>query len=232
MSVWYAIPSKRNDGGTLPLWRARGYKTAVWRDTADGTIDADLVLIGEYPGYAKAVNALSAEILERYPETQWIVTGGDDIEPDGNNTPEMIAEECSQYFGGTFGVMQPTGDRWGADPKQPNHIGSAYADRVCGSPWMGAEWCRRAHGGLGPLWPEFRHMFVDEALQYAAVQLNLLWQRPDLVQFHRHWARGQGAKCPGFLAEANSPQHWREASALLTSLKNSGNEWLLPLESR
>lgn len=228
MSVWYAIPSKRADGGTLPLWKGAGYRVAVWRDNADPRIQwADLELRGEYPGYARAVNALCAEILDRFQETEWIVTGGDDIEPDRTITPEQIAAECTEHFNGTWGVMQPTGDRWGADQSQPNFCGSAYADRVCGSPWLGAEWCRRAHGGTGPLWHAFTHMFVDEALQYAAVQLKLLWQRPDLTQYHRHWAR-HGHKMPEFLAGANGPAHWAQSKALLDGLKSSGDGWFQP----
>ena len=46
----------------------------------------------------------------------------------------------------TFGVMQPTGDRWG------ERNGIATIDRIAGSPWMGREFCRRMYHGSGPMY--------------------------------------------------------------------------------
>jgi hypothetical protein len=236
MSVWYAIPSARSqEESTVREWTRRGYRTAVWNDppldkpkTIEWEVANDngwIRINAPYRGYAVAVNGLVEMILREDPEAEWIVTGGDDISPDVRD-PQEIAAECTAHFGGTFGVMQPTGDRWGADPANPNYIGTAYADRVCGSPWMGREWCRRAHGGLGPLWHEFTHMFVDEALQEAAVRAGVLWQRPDLTHMHHHWARSRTRpEVPVFLQEANSQPHWRKYKALLDQLKKQGEWW-------
>ena len=190
MSVWYAIPSARQDGGTIPAWSQAGYKVAVFVDPGS-TTQADLILTGEYPGYANAVNAMCKEILTRWPDTEWIVTGGDDITPDPRN-PDEIAAECTEHFGGTFGIMQPTGDRWAG----------GSIDRICGSPWMGAEWCRRMYGGNGPLWHGWRHMWVDEELQNVAQGLGVLWQRPDLTHEHFHWHR-TGEPEPEHLKDKN-----------------------------
>jgi hypothetical protein len=107
------------------------------------------------------------------------VIGGDDTEPDPNHVPEDIALDCEEHFGGTFGVMQPTGDRW-AD---------GSIDRIAGSAWMGRDWCLTANKGAGPLYPEFQHMHVDEALKGAAEKMRVYWMRRDLVHLHRHFMR-------------------------------------------
>ena len=115
MSVWFAIPSKKPRAQAqlcIDRWRAQGYRVAIWRDTGDEAVDCDLLLIGEYGGYANAVNSLCKGILETYPATAWVVTGGDDTEPDMTKLADQIADECTAHFGGTFGMMQPTGDRW------------------------------------------------------------------------------------------------------------------------
>lgn len=95
----------------------------------------------------------------------------------------------------TFGIMQPTGDRWGANEawalaKYPDR--PAYIDRICGSPWMGREWCRRAYQGTGPMFGGYKHFYADEELQEVAEGLGVLWQRRDLTQMHRHWGRKPG----------------------------------------
>ena len=227
MSVWFAIPSKKPAAEaerTLWLWRNKGYRLAIWRDEGDEPVECDLLLIGPYPGYANAVNALCREILGRYRETEWIVSGGDDVEPDPNHTADEIAQECSEHFTAhieitrhgslgpqfmencpTWGIMQPTGDRWGEDASMPNvrPDRAAYSDRVCGSPWLGAEFCRRMYGGQGPLWPGWTHMYEDEELQAVAERLGILWQRRDLTHFHRHYAR-ERKPMPEYMRQPNS----------------------------
>lgn len=205
MSVWFCIPSARpkmEANCRLAKWRARGYKIALWRDDDVEHPLCDLLLTGAYPGYANAVNALAGEVLVFDHQCRWIVAGGDDMEPDPTHTPEEIASQCESHFRGTFGVMQPTGDRWGEQQ------GSSYADRVAGSPWMGRRFCETVNSGNGPLWHEYFHMGVDEELQAVAIKLGAFWQRPDLSHFHRHWARGPHEEAPAFLARANSPQEW------------------------
>ena len=244
MSVWYCIPSKRQPEEVNPVlakWKEMGYNTAVLRDPGDPLVNADTTLQCEYPGYAIAVNRLVQGIIAMDPKCQWFVTGGDDILPDPKRTAQEIAKDCTALFRAkfypaansqqtcpleTFGVMQPTGDRWGADEpwaraKYPNE--PAYIDRVCGSPWMGREFCRRIYGGRGPIWPEFWHMFEDEHLQCVAKKLGILWQRRDLTHHHNHWGRTGFANLqPDFLSRANSPTHWAEAKAIFERLKAGG----------
>jgi hypothetical protein len=246
MSVWYCIPSKRSPQEAekvLKLWRERRYKIALWRDAWGDWRNYDLVdypVAGPYPGYAQSVNTLALDVLKDHPDCDWIVTGGDDVEPDLNHSAEEIARQCLDYFSdphynmwmdcenkwdaSTFGVMQPSGDRWG--DRQ-----GAYIDRVCGSPWMGREWCLRINQGRGPLWPNFKHMFVDECLQAVATKLGVLWQRRDLIHYHHHWARKRGMSedMPDFLAGINTQQHWKESKAEFERLKASNFEECMPL---
>ena len=189
-SVWYAIPSALPSAAAMECiqeWMGMGYKVAVFRDKGTPPLPVDICMEGEYPGYASAVNALVREILEREPETEWIVTGGDDMVPDLDTPPDEIARQCSAHFGGTLGVMQPTGDTFGTDES-----GLCAAERVTISPWMGREWCQRSYNGNGPLCEEYEHYFVDEDLHDVASGLGLLRHRPDLTHFHRWWRRVGG----------------------------------------
>lgn len=293
MSVWFCIPSKRppeQAGPILQMWRECGYRVAVYLDSRTPGVTppwpivhacADRVLDRfEYPGYAAVVNILVKDILEQDPEAQWIVTGGDDVQPDLNHTAEEIAAQCSKHFAelhagpdaapgvslsvqsiraalngvalATFGVMQPTGDRWGDHgrnthawepwPEHPHrcihcgqgedtppHMHGAYIDRVCGSPWMGREFCLRINQGKGPLWPAYFHMGEDEELQAVAKKHGILWQRPDLIHLHQHWGRtapGQPLpstdRMPAFLKEANSEKRWQEYKELFRLRKLQG----------
>ena len=219
MSVWFAIPSARpvaEAQACIDAWRAKGYRVAIWRDTGAEPVECDLLMSGEYAGYAKTVNLLAKTILAEDPAAEWIVTGGDDTLPDGRPASE-IAAECSAHFSGTFGVMQPTGDRW-AD---------GSIDRIAGSPWLGREFCERAYQGNGPLWGEFTHMFVDEHLQAVAVTLGLFWQRRDVTHYHNHYLRVQegvnwSAGVPAHLTQWSSQQHWNESKAIFERLQAGG----------
>lgn len=245
MSVWLTIPSARpaiEVNATMEKWRARGYKIALWRDRgAEAIACADLILDGEtYPGYAKAVNQLVRDVLRIDPDCDWVVAGGDDTDPDPRKSADEIAIECSEYFGelqgrhrngppgmedcispySTFGVVQPTGDSFAA----------RQIETICGSPWMGREFCQRINRGTGPLWPEYAHMFVDQELQEVAQRLGILWQRPDLTHYHHHftregndanWALGR-ARMPNFLRAVNSPQHWAIFDALFKARRAAG----------
>lgn len=210
MSVWFAIPSKKPAAEAqrcVDEWRTAGYRVAIWRDEGEELVDCDLLMTGQYTGYANAVNALCAEILKSRPYVEWIVTGGDDTSP-ASKPPAEIAAECTAHFGGTFGVMQPTGDGHGIE-------------RICGSPWLGADWCRRAHGGRGPLWHEYTHMFVDSDLQGVAKKLGALWQRPDLRHRHHHWTF-EGKPQPDYMREQNSRAHWDKYLKLYESRARAG----------
>ena len=77
-----------------------------------------------------------------------------------------------------------------------------YIDRVAGSPWMGAEYCRRMYAGDGALFRGYWHMHVDEEAQAVAQMLGVFWQRRDLSHLHRHWTR-EGVAEPQYLSRAN-----------------------------
>jgi hypothetical protein len=197
--IWFAIPSARPPEEAdrhLSRWRERGYRLAIWRDHP-ASVSCDMELRGAYPGYYAAIDAICREILERFPQTHWIVTGGDDTDPDPAKPPAEIASECEEHFRGTLGVMQPTGDRWGERGEIP------YAERVAGSPWMGAEWCRRAYRGRGPMHDSYRHFYGDEEVQCVALRLGLFWQRQDVTHYHDHYGRNRGA-VPSFHRNARS----------------------------
>lgn len=226
--VWYAIPSAKRlqDWSTIPLWIAVGYKVAVFRDPLAEKLDVDINHFGTYKGYAHAVNTLVHCILEAHPSVEWIVTGGDDIEPDAHRRPETIAMECSQHFGGTFGIMQPTGDQ--------DHMrqgGTCATERVCESPWMGSDWCKRAYQGEGPLCEEYFHFFVDEELHNVAKALGVLWHRQDVTHLHHHWTRSGPHKRPRpeYLNEAKL--NWKTAQELFNTRKAAGFPKSIPLVS-
>ncbi len=218
-ACWVAIPSARpvtEVTAWVERWSAQGYKIALWRDT-DRVDAADLCVVAPYPGYSQAANALIKLVLDSDAECSWCVCCGDDTWPDPNKRADEIAEECGNHFwndhhhnrGGTkyskgvtvegdsaatFGVMQPTGDRWGDDafsrarwPDAP-----AMIDRICGSPWIGREFATRINGGAGPWWPEYQHNWADEEMQNVAQSLGVLWQRRDLTHYHDHARRNGG----------------------------------------
>ena len=230
MSVWLCIPSARpvaEVNARMEKWIAQGYRVLIQRDPGAGEPAGINVLIREYRGYAEAVNFMVAGLLRYVPDCDWIVAAGDDTDPDPAKRADEIARECSDYFRKnvphwcshhpTFGVMQPTGDPW--SDRQGRII-----ERIAGSPWLGREWCRRAYGGKGPLWPEFYHCFGDEHLQNVAIKIGIFWQRPDLTHHHDNWARKRGdvRDMPEFLRIANSPEHWRESKAIFERLKAGG----------
>lgn len=232
MSVWWCVPSKRpaeESQAMIEKWSAMGYKTAIFRDIGDDPVLCNFLLMGQYEGYAKAVNSLAKEVLAFDPSCDWIVTGGDDVSPDPRKHADRIAQECSRHFGpcriaedgdaesvfGTFGVMQPTGDGFGIET-------------IAGSPWMGREWCQRAHHGAGPLHPDFFHMHVDNALKEAAEAQGVYWKRPDLSQYHAHWVR-ERKPMPEFLKIANSRNQWWQGEQILARIRKGGYAECLPV---
>lgn len=257
MSVWLTIPSARPPAQANPVlqkWRDQGYKVALWVDGAgpffewlDEGILSLRISHPAYPGYAQAVNRLIALIIEKHDDAEWFVIGGDDVLPDPTKRADEIAAECRDRFWAlacragkqrscehqedTFGVMQPTGDRWGVNPTHPNPaMRTAYIDRICGSAWIGREFARRVYNGAGPLWPEYQHMFVDEELQRVAEKLGVLWQRRDLTHHHQHYARNDGLTHshgrrpvkPAHLVKWTDPKHWKEAEAIFKRREADG----------
>lgn len=251
-NVWFCIPSKRpaaEADKTFAEWKARGYNVAVVRDKGDDIPqNVDHVLFTEqYQGYAAEANRLVLDVA-RHPingiTALWFVLGGDDVLPEKNLDAQSIALQCSEFCVSTvrphtFGVMQPTGDRWGqydiagahefkqwpSDPQRcivcgqgedaPRHMSGAYIDRVAGSAWIGREFALRVNQGKGPLWPEYFHMGSDEELQAVATKLGVFWQRPDLTHHHQHWGRPRDGQRYGFAS--NMPQFLTRA--------NSAEEW-------
>lgn len=225
MSVWLCIPSKRPPAVVQTVvrrWQLQGYRVALWRDERNSVL-ADLIIQDHnYPGYPQAVNHLVKTVIEMDPEAAWFVAAGDDTYPDNTHTADEIAAMCSDRFSGTFGVMQPTGDRW-ADAQ------GVIIERVAGSPWMGREWCERANRGTGPLWSSFFHMFADETLQCVAQKLGVFWQCRDVAHYHDHWARTENKQAtktpmPDFLVRANSKEEWDKSKAEFERLRRSGFE--------
>ncbi len=245
----------REQGYKIALWRDTDDGLAALQDKALGVYIVDVPQGFLYPGYAQVVNHLIRGVMYGHADAEWFVVAGDDIYPDTTKTADEIAHECSEHFFegnlkpedarhltfdektmrlsganwlDTFGVMQPTGDRFGDDATSRRMFGEdrgAYADRVCGSAWIGREFARRMYQGNGPLWPEYRHMFVDEELQQVAIKYGVLWQRRDLTQRHEHWSRAEGVTpqdCPAFLKEATSQEHWKKYKTIFENRKVQG----------
>ena len=240
MSVWLTIPSARvpqEANRVLQKWRDQGYKIALnvdRREESETKINDLWDGRSSYPGYAHAVNNLIQILLADVPDAEWFVIGGDDTFPDPNKRADEIAAECREHFylygkpsmGGnvaalTFGVMQPTGDRYAA----------GQIDRICGSAWIGREFAKRAYKGTGPLWPQYTHMFVDEELQEVALKYGVLWQRPDLIQLHMQYCRdsmaidsgAHEARPPAHIThDGYTPEHWAKYQKLFNDRKAAG----------
>jgi hypothetical protein len=251
MNTWLCVPSARAPHETtFSRWKDMGYKIAVFRDIGAPLIpEADYVIVGEYPGYSQATNRLCKEVLAKDPQCDWVVGGGDDVEPDPNKTADDIAAECSNHFycavelayppsrppwsdipipslGGS-GKEAPSWKRWSTfGVMQPTgdpwrDVKGRIIERIAGSPWMGREFCRRMYQGQGPFWPEYAHCFGDEELQNVAQKLGVFWQRPDLTHYHHHWSR-KSEIIPAHLAEATSRVHWVRFKALFEARRAAG----------
>jgi hypothetical protein len=147
-SVVYAIPVAASvadaAGQCFEKWQHMGYRTAALIDgDAPAPPNADgIIRVDEYPGYGGSVN----ELCRHLTDFDWVVTGGHDTFP-ADKPAQVIAAELTAHFGGTFGVMQPTGDLFN----------DSCINHFCGSPWMGREFRRRANAGKGPYWPDYQH---------------------------------------------------------------------------
>lgn len=217
MSVWYAIPSKRHPNEAQPLfdkWSALGFKTAAFRDLGDAPLKVDLSLGGHYQGYPHAVNMLCRTILCGDPTATIIVTGGDDYLPDPKINLPLVEAQFIEHFHGTFGVMQPTGDRYMVD----RNTHTCASERVCDAPWMGRSFCERMYNGNGPICEEYYHFFEDEELHEVAKMLGVLWHRPDIYQYHAHWGRERKER-PAFLNKAKL--NWDAAHAIFKRRKEA-----------
>lgn len=217
-----------------------GYKVALRRDPSS-PVECDMLADFPYEGYVHASNKLVHMALDADSSCDWVVCGGDDYWPVPDKRADEIADDCAIHFSlattmqfkhesPTFGVMQPTGDRWGDSVRSREQYGEnrgAYLDRIAGSPWIGRDFAKRIYGGKGPMWPEFYHMYADEHLQCVAEKLGVYWQRRDLVQYHDHWGRSEGGlasrkNMPDFLQSVNTSAHFAKEKAIFDRLKKGG----------
>lgn len=234
LSKWraqgYKIALQRDEDAEALVWRESGYKRELTPKCVF-TLPHDAILFRPYSGYAEAVNRMVEHAMWVDPVAEWFIAAGDDTEPDMNHTAEEIARQCCDYFkkgddltfpecGHTFGVMQPTGDRFA----------EGSIDRIAGSAWLGREFCRRINQGKGPLWPEYVHNFVDEELQNVALKYGIFWQRRDLIHLHRHFQRENDSltspaiskPTPEHLKAAFSPEGWGPYKAIFDRRKAQG----------
>lgn len=210
MDVWYAIPSANvtRANECFAKWKKMGYKTCVLIDAGkprpDASVTDKVIEASPYEGYYKSLIRMAEEI--GLPDA--IVTGGDDIYPDEGKDAATIAGECYAKFPDGFFVMQPVGDKMDG------------VWRICASPWFGKGWLRRAYGGKHPVWPGYTAFFGDTELKEVAEKLRVLWQRPDLCQYHNHWCRPGGPKKTDY--QAANDTHWKKDERLYQSRKRSG----------
>ncbi len=238
-NTWYCIPSARPPAeaeACLSKWRERGYKIAVWRDEVDQLIHTADYFVGgidgiDYPDPNHTADEIAAQCSIYFDAKDRITWAGEQVgEPFNFPSEDALVKYAKGYVdpgvvrlhrqgrAHTFGVVQPTGDRFAG----------GSIDRICGSPWIGRSFAERVNGGKGPLWPEYTHMFGDEELQEVATKLGVLWQRPDLTHYHKHFQRVAGTDIaqplapPPHLVEANSPAHWAKYQALFRARKAAG----------
>ena len=230
MSVWFTIPSIRPLDQLEPVleaWKKQGYHIALLRQ-GPATKLADLSIpTDRYLGWARSTNILAGEVLGMDSDCNFCVAGGDDYLPDSYHSAGEIEKQCIEHFGGTFGVMQPTGDNWS------DSMGRII-ERIAGSPWLGREWCLRAYEGAGPMPAYYHHNYADSELQDVALQQGVFWQRPDLCQYHNHWARKAGwdfSKAPDFARYINS-QEYTEAQVIYFRRKATGFPGSAPLGAK
>lgn len=187
---------------TVLKWKQMGYQACVYLDTATaGDTGAYHEWRGPYNGYWDACNWMAHQLVNGQEKAQIVIFGADDIEPDANKTCAEIANEYMQRFPDLYGVMQPTGDRQGIDK-----TGQPASARICGSPWIGANWIKRAYQGKGATWEGYRSFYSDEELWHVAKRENVLWLAPEYSQKHLHWSWGHAPQT--FYQKRNSNLYW------------------------
>jgi hypothetical protein len=186
--VWLALPSAniKMAKKIFPIWKAKGYKIAVIcpdnvQTEYSSIVDLKITesSIGGYKGWPKSVNHLS-NVLSN---VEIIIAAGDDMHPDPNYDAHELRLQFVRHFGGTMGVMQPYGDKFGS-------MACETCEQICGSAWLGKEFRNRINQGKGPMWEEYWHMWADTELYQIASKYNCLWVRSDLTQYHEHRIRG------------------------------------------
>jgi len=185
--VWLTLPSANLEMArkTFPKWREKGYKIACIvpdRLANDYASLTDLLVLesifGGYQGWPKSVNYLCNLLKDK----DIVVACGDDMFPDPNYEAHQLHLQFTRHFGGTLGVMQPYGDKFGS-------MACDTCEQICGSAWLGKEFRNRVNRGKGPLWEEYWHMYADTELYQVALKHGNLWIRGDLSQYHAHRTR-------------------------------------------
>lgn len=202
MNVWLLLPTAKPDRGAdaVARWRKRGYKVAVYVNEDCPAFDADLTARGPYRGYWNAMNWLARMAFDRMFAADVCLFAGDDMDPDPKLTAQELGAQYLERFPDGFGIMQPCGDRQGIDKS-----GLPAARRICGSAWFGRGWATRAYRGNGPTDGRYWHFYADEDLKEVAERLGVLWWRPDVIQYHRHWSWGH---MPIQDYHQKNQQHW------------------------
>lgn len=197
------------------LWLDAGYGMVMYQDagTAEFVKHTRVsTLIGPYHGFWRAINLMAQHAFD--DGANLVLYAGDDMSPDAKKSPHEIGEQYLQKFPTGFGVMQPSGDPQGKD-----ETGKSAAQRICGSPWWGREWNSRAYRGRGPVDGRYHSFYADESIYEVSKQLNLLWMRDDLVQYHKHWSWGW---TPREQYHARNQTHWMNDKAIFDESKLNG----------
>jgi len=217
MKIWAIYPSANPERAreSIKRWQRAGYYVAILFDNLKvGKAIKDIVdasIFEEtYRGYFASNNTLARLALSK--DADIIVISGDDMSPDEDHEAEEIGREYLQVYPAGLGVMQPTGD-----------VG-LKCDTICGSPWVGRAWVRRAYGGRGIFWPGYKHFYGDEELKDFSKSLGLLWQRSDITQYHDHPARTDRKKNPQHTdyQKNNSKTYWHDDKILFRQRKAQG----------
>jgi len=133
-AVWPSANPKLADA-CAKLWNEAGYKTAVLIDRGSEVPQNPnrVILGGDWKGFPDAINRLCREV-----PGDVVVCIGDDIQPPQEATPQEVRAAFLETFPDSFGVMQPTGDRFGS------------IDLCCPCPWVGRKFIEEAYEGQGP----------------------------------------------------------------------------------
>lgn len=208
-SVWVVMPTAcaPHVPATIALWKARGYRVALFCDPGKQVSGADLIVTAEYPGVWNACNVAAHAALGSGADV--CLFAGDDMDPDPHHSAEELAAQYLERFPGGFGLMQPCGDPQGENA----------ARRICGSAWFGRRWIHEAYEGRGPTNGDYWHYFGDEELACVGEMLGVLWWRPDLTQYHRHWSWGHMPKQP---YHTRNQTRWHQDRDLFVRRKAEG----------
>ncbi len=209
MDIWVVWPTVHLDQSNkmIPIWKSFGYKVAILANppfTHGHFPEADRVIVQKkWLGFPVAANILCKEVPGNI-----VVVAGDDLYPDPESNAEEIGTHFLKRFPDTFGLVQPTGDKFGC------------WDKCAVSPWIGRAFIEKAYGGNGPYREEYFHYFSDQELQEYAIKMNVFEQFKYVTQFHDHWQRQEKPSRPGHLIQAGAK--WRKDKQIFEQRKKEG----------